>query len=111
MKRMKIILLITVCVLAIGSWSYAQGQVRGNGRGCGKCVAASDAKRGINYVDNDGDGICDNAGSRKGKGNGQGSRYRAKNAAGNGSQQGPRYVDEDGNGICDNLERRQEKTE
>lgn len=110
MKRITIIFLFTICILAIGSWSYAQ--CKGCGHGCAKCASSSDNAHGENYVDNDGDGICDNAGSQaKCKCNGEGHKCRAKNAAGNDSQKGPGYVDEDGNEKCDNLEKNQDKTE
>ena len=93
--------MITFCVFAVGSWTYAQNR---GGYGCRGCKGVP-AGRGMNYVDKDGDGICDNAGLRgAGKGRGQGCRFRAKNAAGTASNHGPNYVDKDGNGVCDNLE-------
>lgn len=105
MKRMTTIIVFTVCVLAIGSWSYAQGK--------GNCqrAAASNSGQGINYVDKDGDGICDNAGIRgAGNGRGQGHRFRSGKGPGNARQHGPRYVDENGDGVCDNYETSQKKT-
>lgn len=111
MKRMTTIIFFTICFLAVGSLSYGQGKGKGYGHGCGKCVAASDTGRGMNYVDNDGDGICDNAGSHKGRSGGKGNRFRTNGAAGNAGRQGPNYVDNDGDGVCDNLVQTQDKAE
>lgn len=57
------------------------------------------SKGSKNFVDEDGDGICDNFASGQGKGNG----YR------NGAQGecGKNFVDEDGDGICDNITSRE----
>ena len=44
---------------------------------------------GAGFIDEDGDGVCDNAGSGLGKGMGRGSR-------------GAGFIDEDGDGVCDN---------
>jgi hypothetical protein len=104
MKRMTTIILFAICFLAIGSWSYAQ--CKGCGGGCGK-----GAGQGMNYVDKNGDGICDNAGLHNEKGQGKGCRYLAKNNAGKGFRKGSGYVDKDGNGVCDNLEQDQDKME
>ena len=110
MKRITTIILFTICLLAVGSWSYAQ--CKDCDHGCGKNAAASDTGHGTNYVDKDGDGICDHAGSHADcKCNGNGHKCQAKNAAGDKSQQGSHYVDEDGNGKCDHLEQNQDKTE
>ena len=54
-------------------------------------VTAAGPGNGRNYVDADGNGVCDNAGSN---GNGCGRR----------SGCGKGYVDADGNGICDNAD-------
>jgi hypothetical protein len=104
MRRIKSILMITVCILAIGSWSYAQGNGSGRVKGCGRGVGGPGCS--ANYVDSNGDGICDNAGKR-GAGKGQGYRGRGKNGAGKGAQRGPNFVDEDGDGVCDNLQQKQ----
>ncbi|WP_420643672.1 hypothetical protein [Candidatus Leptofilum sp.] len=47
-----------------------------------------------NFVDEDGDGVCDTCGNVPGNGSGQGNQY------GNGAQ-GSNFVDEDGDGVCD----------
>jgi len=47
---------------------------------------------GQGFVDQDGDGVCDNAGSGRGPGRGPGQGY------------GPNYVDADGDGVCDNAD-------
>lgn len=54
-------------------------------------VTAAGPGNGRNYVDADGNGVCDNAGSN---GNGCGRR----------SGCGKGYADADGNGVCDNAE-------
>lgn len=62
------------------SMMYGRGHGQGNGtpQGDGTCD-------GTNYVDADGDGVCDNMGS----GTNDGS--------------GTNYVDADGDGVCDNM--------
>lgn len=101
MKHMKIIIL-ALCILAVGSWAYAQG---GAGYGRGNCAQA---EGGMNYVDKDGDGVCDNAGTRgKGKGMGQCRRCKLNNTPGNTTTHGPKYVDKDGDGVCDNFRQNQ----
>lgn len=62
-----------------------------------------------NYVDADGDGVCDNRGSGQGAGQGQGANYVdadgdgvCDNRGGAGQGQGANYVDADGDGFCDN---------
>jgi len=42
------------------------------------------------FIDEDGDGVCDNSGRSLGRGQGWGKMYRTN------------FVDEDGDGICDN---------
>lgn len=49
--------------------------------------------RGAGFVDNDGDGVCDNAGQG---GGGRGGRM------GQGGGRGAGFVDNDGDGVCDN---------
>ena len=57
---------------------------------CSTTVISAGPRNGRNFVDADGDGICDNYGS-----NGCGNGYC--NGNGNG------YVDADGDGVCDNI--------
>jgi hypothetical protein len=109
MKHITTIILVTVCLLAIGSWTYAQNRGRGYGRGAGNGPVASDTGRGMGFVDNDGDGVCDNPGMRRGGGSGY--RFRAKGTTGNESKLGPNYVDKDGDGVCDNFPKNQDKAE
>jgi hypothetical protein len=137
MKRIVTITVLSICFLAMGSWSYAQGG-KGYGRGCGKCAAGT--AQGANFVDADGDGICDNAGTRQGRGRGSGKGLRGsdqganfvdadgdricdnagtrkgrgqgqgkgfRGKSGNGTAQGPNYVDNDGDGVCDNFQQNQ----
>jgi len=78
------------------------------------------AQRGPNYVDQNGDGICDNTGAgvdrpgyRRGKGYGAGKQARGKglrkglrDGKGSINRAGvakPNYVDADGDGVCDNF--------
>jgi hypothetical protein len=104
MKRITTIIIFIICVLATGSWTFAQGR---NG-GCGRCNGNGAANSGANFVDKNGDGICDNAGLRgAGNGRGNGCRFQAK-ASGNASVKGPNYVDKNGDGICDNIQQAQE---
>ena len=69
---------------------YAAGPMMGRGNGPG-------------YVDEDGDGVCDRAGT--GQGNGPGYVDEDGDGvcdhAGTGQGNGPGYVDEDGDGVCD----------
>lgn len=97
MKRTATIFILTICLLAIGSWSYAQ--CSGCGQGHGKTNRASCTGCGKNFVDEDGDGICDNEGSHQGKGN-----------VDHGSQKG-NFVDENRDGKCDNMKQTDEKSE
>jgi hypothetical protein len=110
MKHITTIILFSICFLVIGSMSYAQGRGKGYGRGASNGAAASDTVRGPYYVDNDGDGICDNAGSYKGKGR-QGRRLGPKDGTGKGGQRGANFVDNNGDGICDNRQQNQDKTD
>lgn len=80
-------------------------------------------QKGIAFVDNNKDGICDNYGSRKGfrgngqgAGNGQGLRMRNGQGKGNanclalgrgqgkGNPQGRNFIDANNNGVCDRFE-------
>jgi hypothetical protein len=109
MKRYFLIGLALVTILALNiSFAVAQDTepdpvppnsngvnfVDDNGDGiCDNCGSGSrgamNGNQGANFVDEDGDGICDNCGT--------GSR-----GAMNGNQ-GPNFVDQDGDGICDNI--------
>lgn len=50
-----------------------------------------ETQNGSLFVDEDGDGVCDNKGTGYSRGHGQGKNYRNN------------FVDADGDGICDNL--------
>ena len=77
-------------------------------------VTAAGPGNGRNYVDADGNGVCDNAGSNGngcGRRNGCGKGYAdtdgdgvCDNAGSNGNGCGKGYADADGNGVCDNAE-------
>lgn len=76
---------------------------------CSTTVSAACPMNGRNYVDADGDGICDNYGNGYGcqYGYGCGNGYGRGNGYGNGYGRGygcgGGYVDADGDGICDNM--------
>ena len=108
MKRVITIILFAVCFLAIGSWSYAQ--CKGCDHGCDKCASTSETDHGKCFVDDDGDGICDNVGNANCKCKGQCQKCKAKNT-GSDSQHGSHYVDKDEDGKCDHSKQNQDKTE
>ena len=83
---------------------------------CSTTVISAGPRNGRNFVDADGDGICDNYGSNgcgngygygNGycNGNGNGNGYCNGNGNGNGycNGNGNGYVDADGDGVCDNI--------
>ncbi len=103
MKSLLNIFVISLCIVLGVSFAYA---------GAGKAFAKNNGStklaevNGLNFIDKDGDGICDNRGE-KGKGGGKGKRHRrgARDGSGpiNGSnKRGPNFVDKNGDGICDN---------
>ena len=96
MKNLGKILLFTICFLIIASMAYAKCKHGGCDRNCGKNITASDTCCGKNYVDKDGDGICDNAGS-KGKCNkqGKGCPCSHKNTSGNESKKNQDSMDKE----------------
>jgi hypothetical protein len=62
----------------------------------------------VNFVDADGDGVCDNAGQQLGPQNGAGSRMgaggqQATRGTSLGQNTNEAFVDADGDGACDNL--------
>lgn len=59
-------------------------------------VIAAAPGNGKNYVDADGDGVCDNYGSNR-NGCGKRSGYGKRSGCGKG------YIDADGDGVCDNI--------
>ena len=76
MKRKIITAIVTAAlVLSLGTGAMAASQGHGGG-GC----------QGRYFVDEDGNGVCDNLDTGKGQGG-----------------QGRFFVDEDGDGVCDNL--------
>ena len=103
MKSLFNIFVISICIVLGVSFAYA-----GQGKAFAKNNDAvkSTVVKGPNFVDKDGNGICDNNG-KKGKGGGKGKRFRrgARDGSGpkNGSNnRGPNFVDKNGDGICDN---------
>ena len=83
MKKLLTGIAVTALLISMSSTT-----VLAAGRGCGRNFVDNDGvcdyyNTSCQFVDNDGDGICDNCGS---------------NNCGNGAG----YVDADGDGICDN---------
>ena len=71
---------------------------------CSTTVSAACPMGGRNYVDADGDGICDNYGNGYGCGKGgYGRGYGRGYGYGNSYGCGGGYVDADGDGVCDNM--------
>lgn len=103
MKSLLNVFVISLCIVLGVSFAYA---------GAGKAFAKNNdstksAKvKGLNFVDKDGDGICDNRGE-KCKGNCKAKRHRRGARDGSGpknvsNKRGPNFVDNNGDGICDN---------
>jgi len=112
MKSIFKVAVLSLCLLTAVSFAYA-----GNGKGVkdGSGPKNTAAQRGPDYVDQNGDGICDNIGSRIGRrGRGAGKQAECKGLR-RGLRDGkgpinrasvakPNYVDADGDGICDNFQ-------
>jgi len=80
MKNLFKVLVLCLCLLTAVSFAYA-----GNGKGVkdGSGPNNTAVQRGTNYVDQNGDGICDNIGDRVDRpGYGRGKGYSAGNQAG-----------------------------
>jgi hypothetical protein len=84
------VVLVTIAVLAPAV--FAQGPADGYGPGYGRGAMVSDGQFGPGFVDEDGNGICDNFVDEDGDG--------VCDHAGEGGH-GPGFVDEDGDGVCD----------
>jgi len=111
MKSLFKMAVLSLCLLTAVSFAYA-----GNGKGAqdGSGSKNTAAQRGPNYVDENGDGICDNSGAgigRRGRGagnqaRGRGFRRGLRDGKGPINRAGtakPNYVDANGDGICDNF--------
>ena len=103
MKSLLNVFVISLCIVLGVSFAYA---------GAGKAFAINNVPtklaevNGLNFIDKDGDGICDNRGE-KGKGSGKGKLHRRGARDGSGpknglNKRGPHFVDKNGDGICDN---------
>lgn len=114
MKSLFKVAVLSVCLLMAVSFSYA-----GNGKGFqdGSGQKNTPAQRGPNYVDQNGDGICDSfserivrcgrgyGASNQGRGRGYRGGLRDGRCPGNRADVSkPNYVDENGDGICDNFQ-------
>jgi hypothetical protein len=111
-----------VAVLSLGLLTVVSFAYAGSGKGAqdGSGPKNTAAQRGPDYVDQNGDGICDNISDRVDSGNRRGKGYCAGKQAGcKGLRRGfrdgkgpinragvakPSYVDADGDGICDNFQ-------
>ena len=87
------VVLVTIAVVAPAV--FAQGPVDGYSSGYGRGAMVSGGQFGPGFVDEDGNGMCDNFVDGDGDG--------VSDLAGTGQGQGPGFVDEDGNGTCDNF--------
>ncbi|HUV49908.1 MAG TPA: hypothetical protein VMW78_02640 [Anaerolineae bacterium] len=111
MKKLFKAAVLSLCVLTAVSFAYA-----GNGKGArdGSGPKNKAAQNCPDYVDQNGDEICDNIGSRPGSDFGAGNQGRGRgfrrglsdgrcpiNKAGVAK---PNYVDENKDGICDNFQ-------
>ena len=113
MKSLFKVFVLCLCLLMAVSFAYA-----GNGKGTqdGSGPNNTAVQRGPDYVDANGDGICDNIGARIGRrgkgyaagkqGKGKGFRRGLRDGKGSINRAGvakPNYVDANGDGICDNF--------
>ena len=92
-------------VMVMGTAAFAADAPVTQPTAAGQCV---------NFVDADGDGVCDNAGQQLGQRSGAVNGQRGGQQIGRSGQQGMRgtglgqnangsFVDADGDGVCDNL--------
>ncbi len=91
------IVVALIAVVMLAPAAYAQGP-GGRGQQPGQGTRQQQPGQGLctgdNFVDNDGDGVCDYAG------NGQMGR-RGMAGQGQGTGMGAGFVDNDGDGVCD----------
>ena len=112
-----------VAILSLGLLTAVSFAYAGSGKGVkdGSGPKNTETRRGPDYVDQNGDGICDDIGTRvsrpccrRGKGCGAGKQAGCKGLC-RGFRDGkgpvnracvakPNYVDADGDGICDNFQ-------
>lgn len=95
-KFSKVLAMFVIAAMVVGSI------------GISTAYAASET-RGINFVDEDGDGICDycGIGSRDGSGRQMGrGRMMGGGQGGKGKGMSENYIDADGDGVCDNFTNR-----
>lgn len=109
MKRFKTLTLVFAVAALVSAYGFADDEVTTqtpdttpafvDDDGDGVCDNYQSGGQGLgqgrgnksNFVDADGDGVCDNeSGQRKGKGQGRGANRNAN------------FVDADGDGVCDN---------
>ncbi len=84
---------------------FASAQNPQSRRGNGNCNGTG---KGIAFVDNNKDGICDNLGTGKSTAQ-RGKRDGTGNCQGQGKGKGRNFVDANKNGVCDTYEARTKK--
>ncbi len=94
------IFLTGLAIVALTTFASAQNPQCG--RGNGNC---SGTGKGVAFVDNNKDGICDNQGAGK-SGAQKGKRDGTGNGQGKGKGKGKNFVDTNKNGVCDTFEAR-----
>lgn len=99
------IFLTGLAIVALTTFATAQNPRGGNGRGNGICNGTG---KGVAFVDNNKDGICDNQGTGK-SGAQKGKRDGTGNGQGQGKGKGKNFVDANQNGVCDTYEALQKK--
>jgi len=103
------IFLTGLAIMALTTFATAQNPQ--GGRGNGNCNGTG---KGVAFVDNNKDGVCDNfrtgkSAAQKGKGNGTGTCNGTGRGQGQGKGKGKNFVDANNNGVCDTYEARQKK--
>ena len=99
------IFLTGLAIVALTTFATAQNPRGGRGNGNGNCNGTG---KGIAFVDNNKDGICDNYGTGKSAAQ-RGKRDGTGNGLGQGKGKGRNFVDADKNGVCDTYEVRTKK--
>jgi len=94
------IFLTGLAIVALTTFVSAQNPQCG--RGNGNCNGTG---KGVAFVDNNKDGICDNQGAGK-SGAQKGKRDGTGNGQGQGKGKGKNFVDTNKNGVCDTFESR-----
>lgn len=107
MKRLINLSVILLALVVFSNISFAQTQSKFQEKRAIKAQnMVEDGQKGVNWIDADGDGICDNFGTEK-QGNRQGNGAKKGNKGGYGDGSGLRPQDGtglgsgNGSGVCD----------